>query len=94
MNAALANIRYYEELSQETLCYTADLMVDNLKMGVLRNSGNGEADSFDPVDGQTMQPLKNLQAEIETLPYRCPITGDHTTMGLHIWVGQQIEISQ
>ncbi len=34
--------------SQETTCYTADVWINNLRIGWVSNSGNGESDRFTP----------------------------------------------
>lgn len=42
----LKNIRHQESLSEETNCFTADLIIDGQKIGTVGNRGTGGADEF------------------------------------------------
>ena len=43
---SLENLHIYDELSQETLCITADLLADGVKIATVENDGGGGAPLF------------------------------------------------
>ena len=47
----LENVRVFDERSQETICFYAELWVDGRHIANLRNSGCGEAHHIEVMDG-------------------------------------------
>jgi len=41
MKIELKNIKVFDELSQETTCFTADIFMDNMKIAFCKNNGDG-----------------------------------------------------
>ena len=41
MKITLKKVKVYDELSEETICYTAEIHVDGKKVATVRNSGQG-----------------------------------------------------
>lgn len=49
MNIDLKNIKVYDELSEETLCFTATLYIDGVNRGEVSNRGQGGCNDFDDI---------------------------------------------
>ena len=41
MKLQLKKVKVYDELSEETICFTAELYVDNKKIATVKNDGHG-----------------------------------------------------
>jgi hypothetical protein len=64
----LDNISYYPELSQETTCYKADMVINGVKIGFCKNDGNGGcADFYFNQDADT-ESIFNFIKEIKVQP--------------------------
>ena len=47
----LRNVRIYDELSEETICYRAEVFIDEDRVGTAENDGKGGATFFRPARG-------------------------------------------
>ena len=64
----LKRVKCYDKLSEETICFTAELWEDGKHIGNLKNDGQGGSNNFTPNNGYTYNDFKkydNLDTEYE-----------------------------
>lgn len=96
MNLSLKNIKYYDERSEETFCFSAELAVDGKSFAHLDNDGKGGATTIIPfvTVANSRELIKQAIAYAKSLPaYQVPIElGGHTLpMDLDFWISLEIE---
>ena len=57
----LKNIKYFESMSEETPCYSADIFINGKKAIHVSNHGNGGSDSQFPLDPFTFKDVRDLK---------------------------------
>ena len=68
MNITLKNIKFYEKLSEETNCFTADLFVDNKIIGHVKNDGHGGSTDYMANKKEYWEHIKKAEQFCLTLP--------------------------
>ena len=63
MKIELSNIKYADWASEETPCYRASILINGVKVGEVKNSGQGGADTVHPY-----QLIATIDAYAATLP--------------------------
>ena len=63
MKITLSNLRIYDELSQETLCMTADLLANGEKIATVENDGHGGAPLFRWVSASAAKIIPYIEQE-------------------------------
>ena len=96
MNLELKNIKYFPDLSEETLCFIADLFVDGEEVAYCKNTGKGEMTSIMPHTREDREVLNKAEEYARTLPnlyvgnttspegFKCTLDG---------WVDYQVAIA-
>lgn len=51
MNVELKKVKYHEDMSDETNCFSAEIWVDSNKLSDVRNDGKGGCNMYYPVNG-------------------------------------------
>lgn len=64
----LKNFKHHDDMSEETLCFTADVWIGGYKAGYARNGGYGGPTDVSPYDAKGKELIKFAQAEIESMP--------------------------
>ncbi len=67
MNLELKNIKVYEQLSEETIAFSADIFVDKKKVGYATNNGRGGSTNYHAELGKKI-PLAAAEAYCAVLP--------------------------
>lgn len=68
MKTELKKVKFYDELSEETPCFTAELHVDGKKVATVRNDGRGGCASVYFTEGCRSEPAQRLVKHIEENP--------------------------
>ena len=63
MNVTLKRLQIHNRLSQETLCFAADVLVDGKKIGTVENQGCGGPNCYNWTDKETADRLQKYAAE-------------------------------
>ena len=50
MKVVLKNVKYFEQMSHETLCFQASLYLDGKRIAIVENSGQGESNKYSVFD--------------------------------------------
>jgi len=50
MNVELKKVKYHEDMSDETSCFSAEVWVDGVRTATVENSGKGGGNDYLPVD--------------------------------------------
>lgn len=74
MKIEIKNIKVIESLSEETICFTADIFVNSKKVGYAKNSGRGGCTDYKPY--KTWDILHKADAFLKTLPSTKYVIGD------------------
>lgn len=68
MKIEVKNIKFYEKLSEETNCFTADVFINGTKVAYAKNDGQGGSTFYRPYDIKYRQLLEEAEAYAKTLP--------------------------
>jgi hypothetical protein len=61
MKLQLKKVKIYDELSEETICFTAELYVDGKKVAVVKNSGQGGSTDVYYINGIPIEEVRKLE---------------------------------
>lgn len=67
----LKKVKIFDEMSEETICFTAQFFVDNKHIANVRNDGQGGCNDLYPTKGYTYDDIK----EFDTLDMEVEIMG-------------------
>lgn len=70
MKLELKKVKFYDELSEETLCYTAELHVDGKKVATVKNDGRGGCSSVYFTEGWRSESAQQLIQYIKDNPIK------------------------
>jgi len=96
----LKSIKYTGWMSEETLCFTANLYVDGKVFAEVSNQGHGGSTDFRPhpkfkTEGATYfyRKLKEVEAHCEAMPNLepCELFDEGLPMGLELWCNMEVE---
>ena len=73
MKIEVKNIKFYEKLSEETNCFTADVFINGTKVAYAKNDGQGGSTFYHPYDIKYRQLLEEAEAYAKTLPEKSTI---------------------
>ena len=59
-NFELKNLKFHEDMSEETGCFSADLYEDGKLLAHVKNSGRGGCNHYDPAKGKTWKDVQGL----------------------------------
>lgn len=68
MKIEVKNVKHAAFASQETMCFTADLLVNGQKLGAVRNDGRGGANVFEVYGREVRALMDEADAYCKTLP--------------------------
>ncbi len=85
MNIELKKFQHYPELSEETLAYSAEMYVGNVKVASCKNSGKGGSTEIRPYPGKK-EIVQQAQEYAESLPDK-----EYELMGQHFSVSSTLE---
>jgi hypothetical protein len=68
MKIELKNVKFYESLSEETNCFTADIFFEGKKLGYCKNEGNGGNTDYNLYDYNKIDILKKIEKHFLSLP--------------------------
>ena len=100
MELQLKSIKYTEWMSEETLCFTANLYVDGKVFAEVSDQGHGGSTDFRPhpkfkTEGATYfyRRLKEVEAHCEAMPNLepCELFDEGLPMGLELWCNMEVE---
>ena len=100
MELQLKSIKYTGWMSEETLCFTANLYVDGKVFAEVSNQGHGGSTDFRPhpkfkTEGATYfyRKLKEVEAHCEAMPNLepCELFDEGLPMGLELWCNMEVE---
>jgi hypothetical protein len=60
LNLSLKNLKFHEDMSEETPCFSADLYEDGKLIAHVKNSGHGGCNSVYPANGLKYDDIKHL----------------------------------
>lgn len=69
MKIELKSVKFYESMSEETNCFTADIFVNGVKTASAKNDGQGGCTNIHPYPGKTEE-FKTAEAYCLLLPDR------------------------
>lgn len=75
MKLELKNVKEYEELSEETCCFTADLYMDGKKVATAKNDGRGGCNDVYFIDGWRSDAAKAVIQYAKEHPYTYEFMG-------------------
>lgn len=64
-NFSLKNLKFHEDMSEETGCFSADLYEDGKLLAHVKNSGHGGCNDYTPAKGKTWKDIQGLN-QIDT----------------------------
>lgn len=64
----LKNLKYHDDMSEETLCFSADVWIDGYKAGYATNGGYGGPTDVRPYDAKGKELIKFVTTQIEQMP--------------------------
>ena len=64
----LKNLKYHDDMSEETLCFTADVWIGGYKAGYAKNGGYGGSTDIYGIDAKGRELIKFAQSQIEAMP--------------------------
>jgi len=100
MNLELKSVKYTEWMSEETLCFTANLWVDGKVFAEVSSQGHGGSTDFRPhskfkTEGATYfyRRLKEVEAHCEAMPNLdpCELFDEGLPMCLELWCNMEVE---
>jgi len=98
MELQLKSIKYTGWMSEETLCFTANLYVDGKVFAEVSNQGHGGSTDFRPhPKSKTEMPffftLHYVEAHCEAMPNLepCELFDEGLPMGLELWCNMEVE---
>ena len=100
MNLELKSVKYTEWMSEETLCFTANLWVDGKVFAEVSSQGHGGSTDFRPhskfkTEGATYfyRRLKEVEAHCEAMPNLdpCELFDEGLPMDLELWCNMEVE---
>jgi len=100
MELQLKSIKYTEWMSEETLCFTANLYVDGKVFAEVSSQGHGGSTDFRPhpkfkTEGATYfyRKLKEVEAHCEAMPNLepCELFDEGLPMCLELWCNMEVE---
>jgi len=100
MELQLKSIKYTEWMSEETLCFTANLYVDGKVFAEVSNQGHGGSTDFRPhskfkTEGAMpfYRKLKEVEAHCEAMPNLepCELFDEGLPMDLELWCNMEVE---
>ena len=100
MNLELKSIKYTAWMSEETLCFTANLYVDGKVFAEVSSQGHGGSTDFRPhskfkTEGATYfyRRLKEVEAHCEAMPNLdpCELFDEGLPMDLELWCNMEVE---
>lgn len=68
MKIEVKNIKFYEKLSEETNCFTADVFINGTKVAYAKNDGQGGSTFYQSYDPKYRPLLEEAEAYAKTLP--------------------------
>jgi len=68
MNIALKRVKFHEDMSDETNCFSADVWADGKKVATAQNQGCGGDTFVSPVDGRADPAFKAFEKHCLSLP--------------------------
>ena len=97
----LKSLKVHEDVSEETLCYSAIIAVDGVSAIHATNDGHGGCDmyssAFGPPDGRKMydEAMAKIEAYVKTLPAKaCNLFPDGLPYDMELLVGDLIAAEQ
>lgn len=67
-NVVLKKVSFYERMSEETNCFTADLYINGVKVGEAKNDGQGGCTDYYSNSQKSKEIIKQAEAYFESLP--------------------------
>lgn len=64
----LKNLKHHDDMSEETLCFSADVWIDGYKAGYATNGGYGGPTDVSPYDAKGRELIKFASGQIEAMP--------------------------
>ena len=64
----LKNFKHHDDMSEETLCFSADVWIDGYKAGYAKNGGYGGPTDVSPYDAKGRELIKFASGQIEAMP--------------------------
>jgi hypothetical protein len=64
----LKNLKYHDDMSEETLCFTADVWIGGYKAGYAKNGGYGGCTDVRGYDAKGRELIQFAQSQIEAMP--------------------------
>lgn len=95
MKLQLKRVKIYDELSDETICFTAELYADGKKVATARNDGRGGSTDVISTDGWRSETAQQLIQYAKDNPivyefpwgrYEASQVGDHVDRLLDAWL--------
>lgn len=68
LNVQLKKVKYYDKLSEETCCFTADLYINGKKVGNVKNDGRGGCTDYNANTVDNHKIIKEAEVYCKTLP--------------------------
>jgi len=59
-NLSLKNLKFHEDMSEETPCFSADLYEDGKLVAYVKNSGHGGCNDIRPIEGKKYDSIAHL----------------------------------
>ena len=75
LNLSLKNLKFHEDMSEETPCFSADLYENGKLIAHVKNSGRGGCNSIDPASGLKYKDVQHL-TDIDTDCYIMQLAGE------------------
>ena len=82
MNLSLKKVKYFDAMSEETPCFTAELYDNGVHVATVKNNGHGGGNSVYPTNGKKYSDV----AQYDNLDVECDIFGmvyDYDTVTKH-----------
>lgn len=95
----LKKLKIHDDMSEETLCYSAEVWVDGKPAFLASNHGTGGGDLFDALPGKSRRDsdpvIERCEAYAKTLPRKkSPLFPDGLEMDLELLIGDLIEVER
>jgi hypothetical protein len=67
MNLSVKNVKFHDDMSQETPCYSASIYLDNKRIGVVRNDGCGGCNCYDWLDYKAGREIERQEPDLDDI---------------------------
>jgi hypothetical protein len=89
MNLSLKKVKYFDEMSEETPCFVAELYDNGVHMATVKNEGHGGGNMLYPVKGKTYADIAkydnlDVEADIFGMVYEYDTVSQNQNKGLLI----------